>query len=150
MKDTCYAQYIFRKSHCWTEREERRKRTLESMWQTYYVMSTFVTYRQETQVYKQSLYRPEQALRVSAGWGSQTSRQSAHECGKVVSLMNRQTLPARDIPDYINEKFQRRHRESNPRLSGLYCSASTKCATGLNGIITLGEGGAQNRPWILS
>ena len=31
--------------------------------------------------------------------------------------------------DYVNEKFQWRHRESNPRPSGFYGSASTNCAT---------------------
>jgi hypothetical protein len=42
---------------------------------------------------KQSYCRPLQALRVPGGWGSQILRQSAHECGKVVS-----TTPAAFIP----------------------------------------------------
>jgi hypothetical protein len=42
---------------------------------------------------KQSLYRPGQALKVLGGWVSQISRQSAHEGGKVVSIMQRPLLP---------------------------------------------------------
>ena len=46
---------------------------------------------------KQSHYRPEQAQRVPGGWGSQISRQSAHEGGKVVSPTHRPLFTPQEI-----------------------------------------------------
>jgi hypothetical protein len=44
------------------------------------------------------MYRTGQFMRVPGGWGSQISRQSAHESYKVVSTTRRPPLPPRNIP----------------------------------------------------
>jgi len=85
---------------------------------------------------KQSHYRSAQALRVPGGWGSQISRQLSYKGGRVVSSTHWPPLRPRKYSwfsflseaestpgpqcgrkNYVNKKFQRYHREWNPRLS---------------------------------
>ena len=82
--------------------------------------------------------KKDKAIPLQAWTGPEGSRQSAHEGGKVVSPTHRSPLPPRKYfwysslleaeltlgsqcgqKDYVNEKFQWYHRESNQRPFGL-------------------------------
>ena len=118
------------------------------LWKKKYIHIIYITaqnYVRSSKMVKQSHYRPGQALRVPGDWGSQISRQSSHEGCQLYApaafipriyswysfLLEAESTPRPRCgqKDCANEKFQWHHRESNPRPSGLWHSASTNCAT---------------------
>ena len=94
-------------------------------------------------------YGPRVGPRSPIGWGSQISRQSAHEGGKVVNPRHRLPLPLRKYSwysfllvtestpgpyygrkDNLNEKLQWQHRNRNRDLPA--CSAVSQTNAPLN------------------
>ena len=67
---------------------------LETVQKIIELTSQFITGKVKV---RQSHYRPGQTLRVPGGWGSQISRQSTHEGGRVVSPTHQTSLPPQEI-----------------------------------------------------